>query len=55
MFTTLGIEPLNGFARVGKSLQVKDYDGKADPLVSVIADFEPVDVDNAASFPSRNE
>lgn len=37
--TTLGIEPLNGTARVGKYLQVKDYDGKADPLVSVIADL----------------
>ena len=24
--TTLGIEPLNGTARVGKYLQVKDYD-----------------------------
>jgi hypothetical protein len=48
--TTLGIEPLNGTARVGKYLQVKDYDGKADPLVSVIADFEPVDVDNAADL-----
>lgn len=48
--TTLGIEPLNGTARVGKYLQVKDYDGKADPLASVIADFEPVDVDNAADL-----
>ena len=27
---------LNGTARVGKYLQVKDYDGKADPLASVI-------------------
>lgn len=48
--TTLGIEPLNGTARVGKYLQVKDYDGKADPLASVIADFEPVDVNNAADL-----
>ena len=45
-----GVVVVHGTARVGKYLQVKDYDGKADPLVSVIADFEPVDVDNAADL-----
>lgn len=47
---TLGIKQLNGTSRVGKYLQVKDYDGKDDPLASDIAGFEPVDVDNAADL-----
>lgn len=46
----LGLNPLNGTSRVGKYLQVKSYDGKEDPMRDVIANFEPVDVDNAADL-----
>ncbi len=47
---SLGIRQLNGTSRIGKYLQVKEYDGKNDPMTAVISEFEPVDIDNAANL-----
>ena len=47
---TLGIKELNGTHRVGKYLQVKNYDGKNDPLTNIRKTFVPVDLDKTTNL-----
>lgn len=47
---TLGYKQLNGTYRVGKYLQVKDYDGKDDPMSDKRKDFEPIDIDKTENL-----
>lgn len=52
---TLGYKPLNGTYRVGKYLQVKDYDGKKDPLENKREDFVSVDIDKTTDLQADME